>query len=129
MRLDRARLEKGVFPFSYQMATRYSDTDKLSHVNNVAVADLLQEGRNRFIHAIGLMSAVRGWDLVVGGAYTEFAGELFHPEPVEIFVGVLEVGRSSFRFGEIIKQGGRTAIYAEVVQVARDAGGPAVGLP
>lgn len=128
MRIERERLDQAVFPFSYAMATRYSDTDKLSHVNNVAVGDFLQEGRNRFIHAIELIRKGSRHDMVVGGLYVEYAGELFHPEPVEVFVGVLEIGRSSFRLGEVIRQGGRTAIYAEVVQVARE-GGRTAALP
>lgn len=127
MRIDRARLDHGVFPHRFEIGTRFSDMDKVGHVNNVATADLLQEGRNRFIHAIDLMGAAPSV-LVVAALNVEFAGDLYHPAPVEISVGVLEIGRSSYRIGQLIRQNGKSAVYAEVVQVARDAGG-ATGLP
>lgn len=122
MRIDRARLESGVFPYRFEIGTRFSDMDKVGHVNNVAVTDLLQEGRNRFIHALKLMDAAP-CALVVASLNVEFAGDLFHPAPVEISVGVLEIGRSSWRIGEVIRQNGRITVYAEVVQVARNDGG------
>ncbi len=127
MRIDRARLDRGSYPCRIDIGTRFSDMDKVGHVNNVAVADLLQEGRNRFIHSIDLMGAAPS-ALVVAALNIEFAGDLFHPAPVEISVGVLEIGRSSYRIGEVILQNGRIAVYAEVVQVARGADG-AVALP
>lgn len=119
MRLDRTRLESGVFPYRFEIGTRFSDMDKVGHVNNVAVADLLQEGRNRFIHALKLMDAAP-CALVVASINIEFAGDLYHPAPVEISVGLLDVGRSSYRIAEVIRQNGRIAVFAEVVQVARD---------
>ncbi len=127
MRIDRARLDTGVFPYRFEIGTRFSDMDKVGHVNNVAVADLLQEGRNRFIHALDLMGAAP-CALVVASLNVEFAGDLFHPAPVEISIGVLEIGRSSYRIGEVIRQSGRIAVYAEVVQVARNGSG-ATALP
>jgi acyl-CoA thioester hydrolase len=127
MRIDRARLDSGVFPCRFEIGTRFSDMDKVGHINNVAVADLLQEGRNRFFHAVDLMRAAPA-ALVVAALNIEFAGDLFHPAPVEISVGVLEIGRSSYRIGEIIRQNGRIAVYAEVVQVSRNNTG-ATSLP
>jgi len=118
MRIDRARLQQDILPFTFQMQTRYDDLDKVGHVNNVAVAALFQEGRNRFIYAFDLMKAAP-CPLVVASLNIEFAADLFHPEPVDISVGVLEVGRTSFRLGQVARQNGRIAAYAEVVQVAR----------
>jgi acyl-CoA thioester hydrolase len=125
MRIDRSRLDHGSFPFTFDIATRYADLDKLGHVNNVAVAAIFQEGRNRFIYASELMAAAR-CDLVVASLNIEFANDLMHPDPVEVAVGVLEIGRSSFRLGQVARQGGRIGAYAEVVQVAR---GPQGSLP
>lgn len=114
----RERLH-GIFPFTYQMQTRFSDLDKVGHVNNVAVAAILQEGRNRFIYHLEL-TKLGPVNLVVGSLNIEFAGDLFHPAPIDVSVGLLEIGRSSFRFGQIARQNGQIAVYAEVVQVARD---------
>lgn len=119
MRLDRARLQNGIFPFTYKMQTRFSDLDKVGHVNNVSVAAIFQEGRNRFIHHFELAKTGPA-NLVVGSLNIEFAGDLFHPAPIDVSVGLLEVGRSSFRVGQVACQNGQIAAYAEVVQVARD---------
>ena len=127
MRIDRARLQNAVFPFTYQMQTRFSDLDKVGHVNNVSVAAIFQEGRNRFIHAFELAKTGPA-NLVVASLNIEFAGDLFHPAPIDVSVGLLEVGRSSFRVGQIARQNGHVAAYAEVVQVARDQNG-ATALP
>lgn len=126
MRIDRARLESGL-PFRCEIGTRFSDMDKVGHINNVAIADLLQEGRNRFLNSLELMRAAPG-ALVVAAMSIEFAGDLFHPAPVEISLCVLDIGRSSFRVGEVIRQHGKIAVYAEVVHVARNSSG-ATGLP
>lgn len=124
MRIDRAPLANGTFRYCFEFGTRFSDLDRVGHVNNVAIADLLQEGRNRFIHAVNLMNAGPA-PLVVASLNVEFAADLYHPDPVQISVGVLDVGRSSFRLGEVIRQNGRIAVYAEVVQVARGETGSA----
>jgi len=126
MRIDRARLH-GTFPFTYQMQTRFADLDKVGHVNNVSVAAIFQEGRNRFIHHFELPKHGPA-NLVVGSLAIEFAGDLFHPAPIDVSVGLLEVGRSSFRIGQIARQNGHIAAYAEVVQVARDEKG-SIALP
>ena len=122
MRIDRSRLDHGYFAHRFEIGTRFSDMDKVGHVNNVAIADLLQEGRNRFIYALGLINAAPA-GLVVAAMNIEFAGDVFHPAPVSIEVGVLDIGRSSFRIAEVIHQNGRAAVYAEVVQVGRGSNG------
>ncbi|MFT4046430.1 MAG: thioesterase family protein [Solimonas sp.] len=123
MRIDRARLQRGAFPYRCEIATRFSDLDVIGHVNNVAAADILMEGRNRFLHHSRIFESERT-QLVVASSLIEYAADLLHPQPIEVSVGVLEIGRSSLRLGHIAWQNGRTAVYAEVVQVARDANGP-----
>lgn len=119
MRIDRERLQLANFPFCYEMQTRFADLDKVGHVNLMA---FFQEGRNRFIYAFDLMKAAPCM-LVVAAMNIEFSGDLFHPDPIEIHTGLLEVGRSSFKVGQIACQKGRISAYAEVVQVARGEGG------
>lgn len=127
MRIDRERLQPGNFPFRYEMQTRFADLDKVGHVNHVNLTAFFQEGRNRFIYAFELMKAAPS-GLVVAAMNIEFAGDLFHPDPIEIYTGILEVGRSSARFGQIACQNGRVGAYAEVVQLARGEHG-SVALP
>jgi len=126
-RLDRTRLEGGTFPFHCEIPTRYADIDQLGHVNNVALAEILQEARLRFILAFDLIGASR-CQLVIAASHIEFSQELLYPDPVHVAVGVLEVGRTSYRYGQIASQNGRAGAYAEVVQVTRVGPGP-VPLP
>lgn len=118
MRIQRDRLTPGNFPFTYEMATRFADLDKVGHVNHVNLTAFFQEGRNRLFYHYELLKAAH-CGLVVAAMNIEFAGDLFHPQPIEVHCGLLEVGRSSFRVGQIAVQNGRVGAYAEVVQVAR----------
>ncbi len=118
MRIQRDRLEPGNFPYCFEMQSRFSDLDKVGHVNHVNLAAYFQEGRNRFFYAYELLKAAH-CGLVVASLHVEFAGDLFHPDPIEVYTGLLEVGRSSFRVGQTAVQNGRIGAYAEVVQVAR----------
>lgn len=127
MRIDRARLSRAAFPYSCEIATRFSDLDILGHVNNVAASALLQEGRNRFHHDCGMFKSP-GVQVVVASTLIEYASDLFHPAPVEICTATIEIGRSSLRLGQIGIQNGRIGIYAEAVMVARNEHGP-VSLP
>lgn len=123
MRIDRTRLTRDALPFRCQIATRFSDLDVIGHVNNVAAAAILQEGRNRFLHHCALFKLAHA-QLVVASTLIEYADDLFHPQPIEVGIGVLNIGRSSLRLGQIAWQGDRIAVYAEIVQVTRDERGP-----
>lgn len=124
-RLDRARLSEGVFPCRFDVATRFGDLDVQGHINNVAVAAIVQEGRARFSVENGISAFVRGRSLMVASLTIEYAGEMRHPAPVEVSVGVLEVGRTSYRLGAVLRQDGKIGAFAEIVLVAGKDGAPA----
>jgi acyl-CoA thioester hydrolase len=126
-RLDRGRLDGGVYPYHCQVAMRFADLDQLGHANNVAVAAILQEARLRFIQAFDLIGVVR-CELVVAASLIEFAHEMLYPDPIQVAIGVLDIGRTSFRLGQVARQNDRVGAYAEVVQVSRNGQGP-VPLP
>jgi acyl-CoA thioester hydrolase len=123
-RIDRARLQEGVFPHRCEIATRYSDLDQLGHVNNVAAAEILQEARARFVAAADLTWGNPRPQVVVASSLIEFVSDLTSPEPVEVSTALLEIGRTSFRLGQVARQGRGIGLYAEIVQVVRDAQGP-----
>ena len=47
------------------------------------------------------------------------------PQAIEVSTGVLDIGRTSFRLGQIARQQDMTGAYAEIVLVMRDEAGPA----
>ena len=123
-RLDRERLSKGTFPFHCEIATRFTDVDMLGHINNVATAGLLQEGRTRFAYGCGLVGLMKGRSTVVVSIAIDYVGELRHPDPVQMAVGVLAIGRTSCRFGQVVSQHGRIGTFAETVLVVSLDGQP-----
>ena len=118
MRIQRDQLKPEKFPFYYEMQSRFSDLDKVGHVNHVNLTAFFQEGRNRFFYTYELLKAAH-CGLVVAALNVEFVGDLFHPDPIVVHTGLLEVGRTSFRVGQVAEQNGQIGAYAEVVQVAR----------
>jgi acyl-CoA thioester hydrolase len=124
-RVDRKRLEEGVFPHVVQIETRYADLDRQGHVNNVAAAALLQDARTLFDIAGGLRPLMGAARQVVAGFAIEYAGEMGFPGTLEVRSGILEMGRSSILMGQLGRFDGRTTLYAECVLVLTDANGPA----
>lgn len=122
VRLDRQRLQNATFAEKVEIATRFDDLDVQGHVNNVAVAVLFQEARGRFNsgHLSSFLGQGRG--LVVGSLHIDYAGPMHYPDPVDIETGVLEVGRTSYLLGQVARQGGRIAAYAEVILVMTEDG-------
>lgn len=124
-RIDRARFDAARFPAMLAVQTRFDDLDVQGHINNAAAVVILQEARAQFNIASGLPNLRGGLRTMIAGLTLEYAGEMHHPEPVEVSTGVLAIGRSSFRLGQVARQGGRGRIYSEAVMVFADADGPA----
>lgn len=124
-RLDRVRLQSGAYVHHCEIATRASDLDVQHHINNVAVADIIQEGRARFFHASTLTELLRGRAVVVASILIDYANELRHPAPVHMQVGVMEIGRTSFVLAQIASQGGMIGAFAETVVALRENGAAA----
>lgn len=124
-RIDRRRLDGAAFPTTMTVATRFSDVDPQGHINNAAAAVLLQEARADLNRSAGVSELREGLRPVVASLTIEYAGEMHHPAPVEIATGVLSIGRTSLVIGQLGRQGGRPALYAETVLVMLDGQGPA----
>lgn len=124
-RIDRARLDSGIFPVRLIMQTRFDDLDFQGHINNVAVVVLLQEARVDFNRQVGLRGDMAGLRIMAAGFTVEYAGELRYPEPVETASGVLAVGRTSFTLGQVMLQKDMPKAYSEATLVFADDSGPA----
>ena len=123
-RIDRARLENAAFPFKHPVATRFADVDQLGHINNVATAELLQEGRIRFLLSLGLTDVPQR-SVVVAASSIEYVRDMLWPQAIDVATGVLDIGRTSFQLGQTARQQDMTGAYAEIVLVMRDTAGPA----
>ena len=124
-RLDRATLDKAIFPAAVTIPTRFADLDLQGHVNNAAVSVILQEARVDFNKAVDMRGHLGGRRPMVAGITIEYAAELTHPGEIEILTAVSKIGRTSFTIQQVARQKGRTAIYAETTLVIADATGAA----
>ncbi len=87
-----------------EISTRYGDLDLNGHVNNVAMAAIFQEARAGFFAAIGLRWPPGGQRPMVASVQIDYLAEAFHPEPIRMNIGVLEIGRSSWMVAALAVQ-------------------------
>ncbi len=95
---------------------RFSDTDMIGHVNNVAFAALLESGRTAYGHAHLFPHMPAGFVAVMARIEIDYRRELHWPGTVDIGSRVVGIGRSSYVIGQGIFRGevcvttGRTTI-------------------
>jgi acyl-CoA thioester hydrolase len=119
-RVDRAKLATAPFPVVLKLETRFDDVDTLGHINNAASVVLLQEGRARFNMMTDMPLMPKGYRQLLVGMNIEYALELRYPLPVEVLTFLTHVGRSSFGLGQILRQDGSNAVFAETTMVMAD---------
>lgn len=123
LKADGWRLDIARYPLRFTIPTRYGDLDSNAHLNNVAIAQLVEEARVRFHYHLRML----GGDISPGGVMVahlsiDYLGEGEYPAGAEAGVGVVHVGGSSYRIGIGLFQNGRAFALAEsvMVQVAGD---------
>ena len=79
---------------------RFSDTDMIGHVNNVAFAALLESGRSAFSHARLFGHVPQGFLVVMARVEIDYRRELHWPARVDIGTRIVAVGRSSYTMGQ-----------------------------
>jgi acyl-CoA thioester hydrolase len=128
---DPALLDPARYPFSCAIAPRFSDLDFQHHVNNVALADILQEGRVRFHQACTYDEALDecGMQAMAVSLSVEFLGEARHPDPLDNHLAVAAAGRTSHTIAHLVTQGGAPVAYAQAVLVCMKDGEPAGNPP
>ena len=89
------------------MPPRFGDMDPLRHLNNAALARFYEDGRVRFIDAIGGRAAVEpGYGFVVAEVTIQYLAEGRYPDVVTVSSGLLRLGRSSCAMAHALFQGG-----------------------
>ncbi|MDD3797669.1 MAG: thioesterase family protein [Novosphingobium sp.] len=121
---DPALLDPARYPFSCLVPPRYGDLDPNRHVNNVALTSILEEGRLRFHQACAAGASYLAWRVMTASSAVEYLGQVFYPDPLEIFAAGSTVGRSSFGIAQLAFQQGRPVAYAHTVMVWVDGESP-----
>lgn len=109
------------YPFVTEVSPRFGDLDLNTHVNNVAVAGLFEEGRLKFaLHyrKTPFKGLVEGEEkALVVSSLINYLSEVYYPDPVNIHAGIVDVGRSSFTQACLMTQNGQPVAYSKVTLV------------
>lgn len=123
-RPDPALLDPRRYPFSCTIEPRFGDLDVNLHVNNVAIASLLEDGRVRFHHRIGYRDLLVGKTSMVASTAIEYLGEASYPESITIAGALESLGRTSHTVVQLLSQGGTPLVFARTVLVTVGPDGP-----
>lgn len=99
---------------------RWSDTDRVGHVNNVAFAVYCESGRTAFLTPLTIGAAGKRSLMLLAQINLSFLGEADWPAAVDIGTVVLDVGRSSCRIGHGLFVGERCVATADSLLVLID---------
>jgi acyl-CoA thioester hydrolase len=118
-RPDPALLVAARYPFHCTIETRFSDLDVNQHINNVSLIGLLEEGRVRFHRESGYHQASQAWSMttMVASLAVEFIGQSHFPEPLEMHVGAVRIGRTSYELCQLVSQKNEAVAFARSVLV------------
>ncbi|MGI9015771.1 MAG: acyl-CoA thioesterase [Euzebya sp.] len=78
---------------------RFSDTDLVGHVNNVAHVALVESGRIAYVYDLATRAGVQTGQVTFARLEIDFRADLFYPGQVRIGARVLAVGTTSFTVG------------------------------
>jgi acyl-CoA thioester hydrolase len=92
--------ERGRYRHWVQDVIRYSDTDLVGHVNNLAFAAYCETGRTHFMHAFPQPLIGKEAQTVIARLILNFRGEAHWPGTVDIGTGIIKVGNSSMTLGQ-----------------------------
>lgn len=90
------QLSKASYPFSNVTQTRFGDMDLLGHINNVAMADLFENGRVRFNRSMGMENRAHGDRWLIAAVQINYLREAHFPDDAEICSGIGRIGNSSW---------------------------------
>lgn len=124
-RPDPALLDPARYPFSCTIEPRFGDLDVNMHINNVAMAGLLEDGRVRFHRTSGYRDGLEGLSSMVASVAIEYLGQVHYPEPLTIHCAIEALGRTSHRLVQLVTQGNHIGTFARSVLVTVGKDGPA----
>ena len=103
-----------IAPFAVQM--RFSDTDRLGHVNNAVYATYAETARLAFLAELGMTD--RG--LILARLAIDFVRQVRLGDECEVGTRVVRIGNTSFTLSQTLRAGGEVAAEVEAVLVCFD---------
>jgi acyl-CoA thioester hydrolase len=128
VKIEPFRLDSERYPLKVRILARYADVDPLWHINNVAIAQYYEEARvstTMMVMGDRRVASPDGERILIAHQAIDYLREATYPGALEVGIGVLAIGRSSFRYGMAMFQDGACVSVSEAVLVHADAHGPA----
>ena len=99
---------------------RFSDTDKLGHVNNIAIAAYIEAGRCELIYDLAHKAGETRLDFILAHMSIDFIAEIHFPGTVEIGSRIAKVGNKSLTTGYGVFANEQCCATSECVNVFFD---------
>lgn len=112
--------QRASFAFFEAEKIRFSDTDMIGHVNNVAYAALLESGRTAFSQNHLFAHIPEGLLIVMARVEIDYRRELHWPAVVDIGTRIVGVGGSSYVMGQGVFHGERCVASGRTTLVMID---------
>jgi acyl-CoA thioester hydrolase len=122
---DPALLDPARYPFTCRIDPRFGDLDVNMHINNVAMASMMEDAHVRFHHASNYDAGANALRSMVVSLTIEYLDQGSYPEPVDIHVAAEHIGRTSHVLVKLAMQAGRPIAFSRTVLVTVGADGPA----
>jgi acyl-CoA thioester hydrolase len=116
-RPEPALLDAARYPFVVEITTRYADMDPNHHLNNVAMAALIEDARVRFNTANDFRAAMGGMGAMIASVAIDYLAQGYYPHPISGYAAVESVGRSSWTLVQLMVQQGQPVAFARSVAV------------
>lgn len=117
-RPDAALLDPARYPFAHMITTRFADVDPNQHLNNVALAAMMEDARVRFNLAMSSAIKIGERRAMVASVSMEYLSQGHFPDPVTVHCAVERIGNSSWTVVQLLGQNGRPVAFARSALVA-----------
>lgn len=106
----------GAVSSPYPVQLRFSDTDRLGHVNNAVYATFAELGRLAFLRELGMTDK----GLILAHLSIDFVRQVHLEDECAVTTGVVKVGNTSFELAQTLTANGATAARFRAVVVCFD---------
>lgn len=108
--------ETGAVSAPYPVQLRFSDTDRLGHVNNAVYATFAELGRLAFLRELGMTDK----GLILAHLSIDFLRQVRLEDECVVFTRVVRVGNTSFELAQTLDANGEPAARFKAVVVCFD---------
>jgi len=99
---------------------RFSDTDGLQHISNIAIVDMMEASRNELFRIFTPDLDLKKWRLILARVATDYLRQLYFQDDIEIRSGIKKIGNTSFILEQTAYQYHKKCAITEAVLVHFD---------